>query len=57
MSISLSTPIQEALKDCTKDERAAIDAREPPYDGVRTWADLLTVREQTKKAKKDGKEL
>jgi hypothetical protein len=40
-----STPISEC-KDCTPDERKAIAARTPPYDGVRTWGDLETVRGQ-----------
>lgn len=43
-----TTPIDECLKACTKDEREAILARTPPYDGVRTWGDLLTVRERMK---------
>ena len=38
-----STPIDQAL-DVSKDERAALDARTPPYDGVRTYADLCAVR-------------
>ena len=38
-----STPIDQAL-DVSKDERAALDARTPPYDGVRTYGDLLAVR-------------
>ena len=50
--IAPSTPIDECLKDCTPAERAALDARTPPYDGVRTWGDLEAVRaQQTKKAK------
>lgn len=44
-----STPIEECLKECTAAERKAIAANEPPYDGVRTWGDLLVVRERTKK--------
>jgi len=48
-----STPIDECLKDCTAAERTAIAAREAPYDGVRTWGDLETVRAQTKKPKDD----
>lgn len=43
-----STPIDECLKECTAAERKAIAANEPPYDGVRTWGDLLAVRERTK---------
>lgn len=43
-----STPIDECLKECTADERAAIAARTAPYDGVRTWGDLETVRAQPK---------
>ena len=39
-----STPIEQAL-DVSKDERAALDARTPPYDGVRTYGDLLVIRE------------
>lgn len=46
-----STPIHDA-PDVTKQERQAIDARTPPYDGVRTYGDLLLVREQAKKAEK-----
>ncbi len=45
----LSTPIEECLKDCTSAERAAIDARTPPYDGIRTWGDLEAVRAQLEK--------
>jgi hypothetical protein len=47
-----STPIDDARKECTADERKAIDARVPPYDGVRTWGDLEAVR-----AKQDKKQL
>lgn len=43
-----STPIEKALKDCTAAERKAITEREPPYDGVRTWGDLLAVRAKAK---------
>ena len=50
----LSTPIHDAL-DVTKQERTAIDARTPPYDGVRTWGDLLAVRDQVKQAPKVDK--
>ena len=49
--IAPSTPIQDA-PDVTKQERKAIDERQPPYDGVRIYADLLIVREQSKKAEK-----
>ena len=45
-----STPIAEA-DDVTDAERAAIEARTPPYDGVRTYGDLLTVRAQQPKKK------
>ena len=52
--IAPSTPIDDCRKECTVDERAALDARTPPYDGVRTWGDLETVRElATKKKSKD----
>lgn len=44
-----STPILEC-KDVTADERKAILARVPPYDGVRTWTDLEAVRALPKKA-------
>lgn len=47
-----STPITDCLRDCTAAERAAIDARTPPYDGVRTWGDLLVVRERLQAEKK-----
>lgn len=46
-----STPITEVLKACTAEERAAIEARTAPYDGVRTWGDLLIVRDATPKKK------
>lgn len=48
-----STPITDAQKECTADERKAIAARVPPYDGVRTWGDLEAVRakQDTKPAK------
>jgi hypothetical protein len=39
-----TSPIQDCMRQCTADERAAIEARMPPYDGVRTWGDLLVVR-------------
>jgi hypothetical protein len=42
-----STPIEDA-KDVTKAEREAIAARTPPYDGVRTYGDLLVVRAKPK---------
>lgn len=42
-----STPIHDA-PDVTKQERHAIDRREPPYDGVRTYGDLLIVRAHLK---------
>ena len=44
-----STPVLEA-SDLTKAEREAIIARTPPFNGVRTYGDLLAVREQVKKA-------
>jgi hypothetical protein len=50
LSMTPSTPIAEC-KDVTADERKAIAARTPPYDGVRTWGDLEAVRAQTKPAK------
>lgn len=43
-----SEPIDECLKECTAAERKAIAERTPPYDGVRTWHDLLVVRGKTK---------
>lgn len=53
MTIPPSTPIAEC-KDLTADERKAIAARTPPYDGVRTWGDLETVRaRQDKKQPKE----
>lgn len=48
MTIPESIPIEQALKDCTADERKQIAAGAPPYDGVRTWGDLLIVRERLK---------
>lgn len=42
--IDPSTPIEYAWRSCTSAERAAIKDCTPPYDGVRTWGDLLTVR-------------
>ena len=47
-----STPINEALKECTAEEKAAIQGRTPPYDGVWTWGDLLVVRERLAAAPK-----
>ena len=45
-----STPISECLKECcTAAERKALAECAPPYDGVRTWGDLLVVRERLKK--------
>ena len=44
-----STPIEDCLKDCTAAERQALDARTPPYDGVRTWGDLEAVRAMLEK--------
>lgn len=45
-----STPIADAA-DVTDAERKAIEARTPPYDGVRTYGDLLAVRAQQPKKK------
>ena len=47
-----STSIADCLKDCTAAERAALEVRTPPYDGVRTWGDLLAVRERLAAEKK-----
>ncbi len=47
-----STAIDEVVKECTPDERAAIVARIPPYDGVRTYGDLMAVRNRLKRAEK-----
>jgi len=47
-----STPIQECLKECTAAERKALADSAPPYDGVRTWGDLLVVRERLKATEK-----
>ena len=52
MTHAPSTPIENCRKDCTAAERSAIDARTLPYDGVRTWGDLETVRAQIEKAPK-----
>ena len=43
-----STPIEECLKQCTAAERKALAELTQPYDGVRTWGDLLVVRERVK---------
>ena len=51
-----STPINECLKETTAEEKAAILARTPPYDGVRTWGDLEAVRAMPKKAAKERAE-
>ena len=48
-----STPIEDCVRLCTPDERSALDARTPPYDGVRTWGDLEAVRAHGEKAPKD----
>ena len=48
-----STPINECLKDCTAAERKALAECAPPYDGVRTWGDLLVVRERVPAVKDD----
>ncbi len=48
-----SEPIEDCRKECTADERSALDARTPPYDGVRTWGDLEAVRAQAEKAPKE----
>ena len=42
-----STPIQDA-RDVRADERAALEARTPPFDGVRTYGDLVAVRQAPK---------
>ena len=44
-----SAPIEECRKELTADERSALDARTPPFDGVRTWGDLEVVRAQLEK--------
>ena len=58
MTLAPSTPVDECRKELTPEERAALDARTPPYDGVRTWGDLEAVRAQEKpiaaKVKSDG---
>ena len=43
-----STPIDECNKELTAAERKALAERVAPYDGVRTWGDLLIVRAQAK---------
>jgi hypothetical protein len=48
-----SEPIGDCLKDCTAAERAAIEKRTPPYDGVRTWGDLEAIRATAKAEKSD----
>jgi len=48
-----STPIEDCLKECTAAERKAIADSAPPYDGVRTWGDMLVVRAQAKDSKPD----
>ena len=49
-----STPIEDCRKDCTADERSALDARTPPFAGVRTWGDMEAIRaKQTKKEPKE----
>ncbi len=49
MSHDPSEPIEDCRKECTADERSALDARTPPFDGVRTWADLEAIRAQREK--------
>jgi hypothetical protein len=51
MTIPESTPIGDVLKECTADERKQLAALTPPYDGVRTWGDLLAVRARLKDSK------
>lgn len=46
-----STPIGECSKELTATERKAIADGAAPYDGVRTWGDLLVVRAQLKDSK------
>ena len=53
MSHDPSTPIEECRKDCTAEECAALNARTPPYDGVRTWGDLEVIRAKAKKSDVD----
>lgn len=49
VAMTPSTPIEDVpAKELTKEEIAGIAARTPPYDGVRTWGDLLTVRARKK---------
>lgn len=44
--IDHGTPIGEVpKKELSKEEVDGISTRLPPYDGVRTWGDLLAVRE------------
>jgi hypothetical protein len=43
-----STPISECTKECTAAERKALADGAAPYDGVRTWGDLLAVRARLK---------
>ena len=50
MTPAPSAPIGECLKDCTPPERHDIGERQPPYDGVRTWGDLETVRARLDRA-------
>jgi len=52
MSHDPSEPIDECLKECTAAERKALAECTPPYDAVRTWGDLLVVRERLKAAEK-----
>mgnify|MGYP001594281498 FL=1 len=51
-----STPIQDCRKECTPEERGALDARTPPYDGVRTWGDLEAVRAKVEKTAPKAKD-
>ena len=48
-----STPIQDAQDECSADERAQIDHRKPPHDGVRIYGDLLVVRALLEKNAKE----
>lgn len=53
MSTPPSTPITECSKALTAAERKALAEGAPPYDGVRTWGDLLVVRAQVKDSTTD----
>lgn len=49
-----STPITECSKALTAAERKALAEGAPPYDGVRTWGDLLVVRESMREEEHRG---